>query len=367
MRPWYAAGMLILTARSNLFRARVALCALGATATAASCAHSAIDSSEPVAFADDAGIILLPTPPDGSVARDAAIDSEPFTMAPPTPDAGPTDAATAAPDAGPRDAGTLPTDVPLPDTGARDGGADVPVDAGAARDAGTDAGANDGSTRDAGGGAATEAGSGGDGGVAEGCVPGANADGDGISDCDELGDGDPFTDPQSFNGVRVQLATHCTNLALCSDNDTRPEVAACMAVAEAEHRDQYAGWDWADGADSNCSASYGFAPPFGLCSTTWQARSTGTIHLSAGTHCFEITGTAIGGCASLFFDADAIAAQTGTGARCYDRTAGDYPIMWHYNMTRGAISSVHLRYCFGGQGPCTPSAILPARMLRPAP
>jgi len=240
----------------------------------------------------------------------------------------------------------------------------APSDASAVPDAATDADVAaraDGGDAASGTGGAPDASAGGD---ADAC--GADGDGDGLTDCDELGDGDDWTDPAIFNGAWVRMAPQCSALGACSENDTRAKVSACMGRAPREELAQRAGWDWNDSPDDLCSAGYGFAPAFSVCAATWQAQWTATVRLAGGQHCWEIAGSATEGCAALYFDGEVAPVQTGKGVHCYARDAGDYPLLWHYTMDNGSTSSLHLRYCHDASGPCTPSAALPARMLRVA-
>jgi len=186
-----------------------------------------------------------------------------------------------------------------------------------------------------------------------------------MDDCAELSDGDSWTDKDIFNGMRVRQANQCSSLGFCSENNTLAKVNACMNGTIQQQRDQYSGWDWNDPPDDLCSAGYNFLPNWTACDSTWQADWQGFINLtSAGQHCFRITGGSGEGCAAIFFNTETSPAQTGTPAKCYNVAAGVYPIRWHYTMDNGSSSSMHIEYCFGGGVTCTPSAVLPARMLR---
>jgi hypothetical protein len=197
------------------------------------------------------------------------------------------------------------------------------------------------------------------------CTAGANADGDCSDDCTEIGDGNPWTDPTKFNGVHVRQANQCTLLSLCLDNDLLSDVQSCMSGTIQEEKDQCSGWDWNDSADSICSSSYAFTPNWTTCDSSWQAEWKGYINLTgSGQHCFAVGGGGFGGCASLFFNTETSGLQSG-GTRCYNATAGVYPILWHYTMAPLSTTSMHIRYCYGGGATCTPSAALPASMLRP--
>jgi hypothetical protein len=195
-----------------------------------------------------------------------------------------------------------------------------------------------------------------------------NRDGDGLDDCVEANDGDPWTDPDIFNGMRVRQRNQCSASGNCNENNTRAKVTSCMSGSIQQTLDQYAGWDWNNPPDDICSSGYGFRPNWTQCDSTWQAEWSGVINLAqAGNHCFNITGSTNEGCGSLFFDTATNGIQTGAPTQCFDVAAGVYPILWHYTMDNGSSSSMHVNYCFGGASTCTPSTAIPASMLRTTP
>jgi hypothetical protein len=248
--------------------------------------------------------------------------------------------------------------------GALDGalGGDV-TESGADRASGGAAGSSD-DAGDGSGGADGDSGP-----TLDGCVTGENTDGDGMDDCAELGDGDPWTDPLVFNGVHVRQADQCSGSAGCNENTTGADIDACMAGADfREELDQYAGWDFFYQPNDVCSPGYGFLPNWTACDERWQAEWKGFVNLaSAGNHCFAVIGNTDEQCGSLLFDQETTALQTGAPAACHDVAAAVYPIRWHYNMDNSSAddNSLTIAYCFGGAGPCTPSSALPASMLRP--
>ena len=198
------------------------------------------------------------------------------------------------------------------------------------------------------------------------CTAGANADLDCADDCTELGDNNPFTDPTKFNGVHVRQKNQCSLLSTCLDNNTLSAEQGCMSGTIQEEKDQCAGWDWNDSPDSLCNSAYNFTPSWTVCDGTWAAEWKGYINLTGpGQHCFAVTGSGFGGCASLFFNTETNGLQSGAGARCYNVPAGVYPILWHYTMNIASTTGLHVQYCFGGTATCTPSAAIPASMLRP--
>jgi hypothetical protein len=136
----------------------------------------------------------------------------------------------------------------------------------------------------------------------------------------------------------------------------------------AEEKNQHAGWDWNNPDDSVCDTDYGFSPNWTRCDSSWAARWNGCIHFeTAGPHCFQITGGTDEGCAALYFNGNSgnADAQTGTAVKCFSVGAGNYPLLFHYTMDDGSSSGMHVRYCdAAGATTCTPSAAIPARMLR---
>lgn len=204
-------------------------------------------------------------------------------------------------------------------------------------------------------------------GVANQCGCGSDTDGDGVDDCTEDADGDPWTDATVFNGMHVRRANQCSASGNCGENDTLSEVDSCMQNV-AEELDQYSGWDWEDPPNNICDSGYAFLPNWTGCDSTWAADWQGCIHLTSdGPHCFQITGGTNEGCAALYFNGNTgnADAQSGTGPVCFNVSAGDYPIRWHYTMDDGSSSSMHVQYCdAAGGGDCTPSTAIPSRMLR---
>jgi hypothetical protein len=213
------------------------------------------------------------------------------------------------------------------------------------------------------GGVAGVAGAAGSGGCG-----GADSDGDGLQDCDEDSDADPWTDRAVFNGMHVRQSDQCSGSASCSNNDTRAKIDACMTANPIrEEKDQYAGWDFSNQPDNLCSAGYGFRPNWTVCDIRWQAEWRGFVNFTgAGNHCFAIIGNTDEQCGALLFNTETAALQTGQAAKCFDVAAGVYPIRWHYTMdnTVANNSSMRVAYCFGGAGSCVPANALPSRMLR---
>jgi hypothetical protein len=194
----------------------------------------------------------------------------------------------------------------------------------------------------------------------------ADTDQDGIDDCAEVEDGDDWTDPAIFNGVKARSKGQCSNDGVCSENDSRAKVDACMAGEVWQELNQHAGWDWGDNPPNDlCDQDYGFSPNWTECGGNWQAQWLGFINLkTAGHHCFAITGGADEGCGALFFNTEDAPAQSGMDAKCYDVPAGVYPIMWHYTMDNGSGSTLHVLYCGDEAADCVPIEAMPAALLR---
>jgi len=198
------------------------------------------------------------------------------------------------------------------------------------------------------------------------CTSSTNTDGDCMTDCIEQQDGDSWTDPNVFNGMQVRRTNQCSTVGSCNENDTLNEVNQCVTQQGVdETKNQCAGWDWSNPPDDICNSGYGFTPNWSGCDSSWAADWRGFINLTAGNHCFRITGSTGEGCASLFFNTQTTGIQTGAAAQCFNVAAGVYPIRWHYTMDNGSSSSMHVMYCAGGGSTCTPNVVLPARMLRP--
>jgi len=200
------------------------------------------------------------------------------------------------------------------------------------------------------------------------CDMGVNSDGDEFDDCTEIQDGDPWTDPNIFNGMHVRQKNQCGASGNCSDNDTLAEVEACMSGGIQEELDQYSGWDWDDPPNNLCDVEYDFQPNWSVCDSTWQADWQGYINLVGnGQHCFGISGSSNEACGSLFFDDEINGIQTGLSSQCFNVNAGVYPIRWHYTMDNGSSSDLHVNYCFGGGNSCVPNTAIPSTILRVSP
>jgi hypothetical protein len=79
-----------------------------------------------------------------------------------------------------------------------------------------------------------------------------------------------------------------------------------------------------------------------------------------------VLGTESNVCGSLFFDGEEQGVTSATGALCFDRAAGTYPIRWFIDAPAAGLSdSVRVSYCLGGAADCQPTQAVPQAMLRP--
>jgi RHS repeat-associated protein len=194
------------------------------------------------------------------------------------------------------------------------------------------------------------------------CVATADSDGDGLFDCDEQNDGDPWTNASIFNGVHAKRGPSCHAGASCSGIDTRSEIASCFAPTEANSL--ASGWDFSVTSGDACNSGFGFDPAWKTCGTSFAVSAEGMIRLpTPARYCFALAGSTAEQCASLFF-AGAPVGVTGSTAFCTDRDAGVYPIAWYYETTNTTQNELHLRYCSSTSGDCTPTQALPNSMLR---
>jgi hypothetical protein len=232
---------------------------------------------------------------------------------------------------------------------------------------------------------------GGDGGVSPGddgggaadataCTPGADGDGDGLDDCDELGDGDPFTDPEVWNGLTAIIGDRPEWTGSCDNLDDWAEMDSRFAASTRRMKVR-AGWDFDTSADDYADPSYGFDPNWTESdSGRFSVRFTGLIRLAeAGPHCFSVdigaTGTDLiggrNGCGQVWLNAGDGAgetsgwlAETGFSAEsnearigCVELPAGVYSfdiVFWYFNVLEQAI--LHVRSC--GSPDCTISMML---------
>jgi hypothetical protein len=224
----------------------------------------------------------------------------------------------------------------------------------------------------------------GDGGADAGsCTPGADGDGDGLFDCDEIIDGDPFTDPDVFNGLTAMIGDRPEWSGSCSNLDDHAEMVSHFASAT-HVMDVTAGWEFDTGADAYSDPSYGFQPNWAepAANERFSLRFAGRIHLAeAGNQCFSVdigaTGTDLftsrNACGQVYLNAGdgSALAETGLDATsvdakvgCLNLPAGDYDfdvVFWYFNVFEQA--KLQVRRCTSASGPCTPDQPLAAKDL----
>jgi hypothetical protein len=214
------------------------------------------------------------------------------------------------------------------------------------------------------------------------CVAAANTDGDGLSDCDELGDGNPVTDPAVFNGLTAIIGDRPEGTGSCSALDDYAEMASRFATP-VRSQDVYAGWEFETDADSYADASYGFVPAWDDApSERFSVRYSGWfLPAGAGTHCFRIdvgargTGIVSGKnrCAQLYLGAGpAWLVETGYLAEsetadeaCAELGAAAVKLdiaFWYFNVLETA--TLRVRYCYGGDAACAPDTVISALSLQ---
>jgi hypothetical protein len=205
------------------------------------------------------------------------------------------------------------------------------------------------------------------GSASTGC--GTDSDFDGIDDCTEDGDGDPWTDKNVFNGVSARLSDACSTLLGndCSLNriNTLSLVNACVNSKTAvESRNQFSGWDFTTTDDQSCNPGYGAQPTWTVCRNRFAIEAKARVDLKTdGTYCFAIDGETKAQCAAFFFDGETTALESGSAARCYTTTAGEHTVHWLYTVGSNAGNRrFRLLFCQGTS--CTPTTVLPSSMLR---
>jgi hypothetical protein len=197
---------------------------------------------------------------------------------------------------------------------------------------------------------------------------GTDTDFDGLDDCAEDADGDPWTDKTVFNGVSARLSDACSTLF----NDcsrvrigTASQADSCIDSKSAiETRNEFSGWDFTTTDTQSCDAGYGYRPTWTTCRSRFAVEGSARMNVKAdGTYCFAIDGETQGQCAAFFFDGESSALQSKDAARCYPITAGEHTVRYLYTVGSGAGNRrFRLLFCQGAA--CTPTAALPSSMLR---
>ncbi len=196
-----------------------------------------------------------------------------------------------------------------------------------------------------------------------------DADSDSLSDCQEQGDGSPWTDPQVPNGIRMRWDDECsfsTN-EICPAIDTPSEVNACLGPQPQEEVDATAGFSWHDVTTTSiCDVGYGFIPPFSSCSDTWTLHAQGFLWVPQdGYECFSVAGDDQTSCGALFLAEQPEALLSGAGSTCYWLTQGAHEIRWFRAAAPGSTGDFGVDHCSGGAEPCEPTSTIRIDVLRP--
>jgi hypothetical protein len=202
---------------------------------------------------------------------------------------------------------------------------------------------------------------------------GTDTDGDGLTDCQEIDDGDDWTDPNIFNGLVAATYDNCTD-GKCSSIDTTSEVAACTGATVVEKHNVSAGWAFNDNMASRCDAAYGFTPNWTQsCSdASFSVSYTGFINLKAGTNCFDIGGTTGNTSCGVFMldNSDSLVVTQNSGPKCFpNTTAGAHAVTLFFDRAApGFLSQTTMGFkwelCNGGNSNCTPTAVVPQSAVR---
>jgi len=224
-----------------------------------------------------------------------------------------------------------------------------------------------------------------------GCETGVNDDGDGADNCTEADDGNDYTDPAVFNGLKAIIGDNPGITGSCNSLDDFAEMDGHFS-ASTTAMNVYAGWEFDTAADSYNDPSYGFTPNWSSATAgQFSVRYSGNINLTGtGMHCFKVdvgaTGTGIvtgkNMCAQIWVNAGTGGgqvtdwlAETGYQAEaadaneaCVTLNAGEYSfdiVYWYFNVLER--SQLEVRYCFGDTAACTPDQPIGPDMLHAAP
>jgi hypothetical protein len=203
---------------------------------------------------------------------------------------------------------------------------------------------------------------------------GTDTDGDGLTDCAELDDGNPWTDPAIWNGLIGATYDKCAGgNPACTGIDTNAEVTACMAKPVIQGQNLGAGWGFADNNANRCDAAYAFKPNWTqTCNdNTFSVSYTGFINLTAGTHCFDIAGANSNACGVFFLDgSDAKPVTHASGPQCYTVTAGAHAVRLFFDRAAAAFLQTGMgfnwQHCVatGAATTCTPTVTVPQSDVR---
>jgi hypothetical protein len=204
-----------------------------------------------------------------------------------------------------------------------------------------------------------------------------DTDGDGLTDCQEFDDGDPWTDSTIWNGLVGTTYDNCNSNAQCTAIDTNAKVDTCTSNTVVETHNLSSGWGFTDTAAARCDAAYGFKPNWTQsCSdTSFSVAYTGSIYLQAGTHCFDIAGGnggLFGGagpvCGVFFLDGDDTKmVSNDSNAKCFNVSEGPHTVRLFFDRTGGLFPPLlgfNWEHCFGGASTCTPTQTVKQQELR---
>jgi hypothetical protein len=210
--------------------------------------------------------------------------------------------------------------------------------------------------------------------------PTLDTDGDGLPDCEEDGDGDPWTDRMIFNGLSVTVRANGST-GSCGDlGDYNGMVSRFQQVNETKN--MYAGWSFSTDQDRYYDPAFGFKPNWTtMVGGSFRIRYRGIINLTtAGQHCFKVDVGSTGGVApdscgqvyvnsgpgSTFLVQNGYQATAGHGQGCVNLPAGSYPfdIVFQYGNANDH-HALAVSYCAGGAAACTPNTPLTQAKLRP--
>jgi RHS repeat-associated protein len=193
------------------------------------------------------------------------------------------------------------------------------------------------------------------------CVVGADTDADGIDDCTERSDDDPWTDAWVFNGVNAERGDSCHGSPTCGAIDTQAEIIACFVPEESNHLTS--GWDFATTDTDVCEPGFDYTPSWDGCGEDFAARYSATMRLEqSGFYCFAVNGGTTSQCGALFVENTSTV--SGGSPICLELAGGFYPIEWFYETTSSGTNELHIDFCFGDTTTCTPTSSIPPEILR---
>lgn len=212
-------------------------------------------------------------------------------------------------------------------------------------------------------------------GLTIGC-PNVDDDGDGLGNCEEDNDHQPWTSRTAFNGVRVTHGDVCGDPTTCATIDTPAEVEQCVANMTIggqppETQNVYDGWG-RDYSSNVCSPALQFRPGFQTCGQSgWSAEFEGFFRWDlAGRHCFALGLSNQPTCVPLVVGGQHLMLTSAQPTSCVNLAAGVHPIRWFENKAANNSSpTLHHRFCTSAD--CSPVIntsgrdVLLSSLLRP--